>query len=62
MCPNSEGCPMYEQFKMKLLLNFWRSLYCDSNMEYPNCRRFQLKRDGRPVPATMLPNGDDLSA
>jgi len=57
-CPRTVGCPLYGQFKVKSLLQYWCIFYCES--KYETCARYQLALKGEPVPPTLLPNGTYL--
>lgn len=60
-CPHKASCPLYSQFRVKALLNFWIASFCD-DPGHERCARFQLSKSGRPVPITLLPNGEELVA
>ena len=58
-CPHSTNCAIYPLFRLESILNIWKLNYCES--EFSTCARFQLSRDARPVPITLLPNGKHLT-
>ena len=58
-CTHKTTCPLYGQFRVKALLNFWIATYCDG--EFAKCARFKLAAQGKPVPLGLLPSGDTLS-
>jgi hypothetical protein len=57
-CPNLTRCPLFAHFRVKASLSVWQTFYCEA--DYQRCERFQLGASGRPVPATLLPNGKHL--
>lgn len=58
-CSHTSDCPLYAQFKLKALLKYWSTMYCESGWE--NCARYQLSLRGETVPVTLLPNGKLLA-
>jgi hypothetical protein len=54
------GCPLYSQFKLKALLKYWCSVYCEG--DWKTCERYKRSLKGDEVPITLLPNGKTLSA
>ena len=59
VCTHVATCQLYSQFKSAAPLAVWRNLFCES--DYTRCVRYQAAMEGRPVPATLLPNGKDLA-
>jgi hypothetical protein len=59
-CPNSGSCPLFPLFSRPGFLRVWQIHYCEA--DYSKCERFKLGREGKPVPQTMLPNGQSLTA
>jgi hypothetical protein len=58
-CTHIATCQLYSQFKSAAPLAVWRNLFCES--DFTRCVRYQAALEGRPVPATLLPNGKDLA-
>lgn len=58
-CPHVSGCPLYSQFKLKTLLKYWSSVYCEGT--WSGCERYKLATQGEEVPPTLLPNGKRLA-
>lgn len=58
-CEYSVDCPLYEKFSLSSTLKVWKINYCESNFE--TCERFKRTSRGKVVPATLLPNGKDLT-
>lgn len=59
-CTHMNGCELYAQFTLDHMRRFWIAKYCEA--DYGICARFQRVSLGKPVPATLLPNGKDLRA
>ena len=57
-CPHSKSCPLHAQFLMQSVANYWIKAFCEG--EYPTCERYKLSLSGKPVPITLLPNGQHL--
>jgi len=58
-CPNAERCPLFPLFSLRGALKVWQSNYCEA--DYERCARYQRGKEGRPIPANLLPNGAMLS-
>jgi hypothetical protein len=58
ICENIKKCPMYIHFQLGDFEKFLQMTkkYCLSE-EYMNCHRYQLKKQGKEVPKTLLPDG-----
>jgi hypothetical protein len=54
-CPHAENCALYPQFALDSLLKYWKTSYCTA--EHTRCARYQLSKEGKPVPALLLPSG-----
>jgi len=59
-CPHSSTCPLFEKFTQNSLLEFWKDRYCNVDDRWPNCARYELSEQGKPVPLTLMPNGSEL--
>jgi hypothetical protein len=59
-CPHVSGCALYPRFSLVALLRLWQVRYCQA--DYKKCARYQLSLAGKPVPLTLLPNGQHLGA
>lgn len=59
-CPHLETCALFPKFSSTPVLNVWQTYYCRARFE--SCARFKLAAQGRPVPATLLPNGKEMAA
>ena len=57
-CPHASDCPLFERFRVSSALRIWQVFFCDAR--YLDCKRYEAMRDGRPIPATLLPDGSDL--
>ncbi len=57
-CARVSTCPLFKQFSMKSSLRVWQSYYCEGGFD--RCERWKLASSGRPVPASLLPNGRSL--
>jgi len=58
VCPNAESCALFPRLAMRASLKVWTSFYCEASFE--KCARFQLGREGKPLPDLLLPNGKVL--
>lgn len=56
-CPHSETCALYP--KLTTSLTVWKIAFCNSE-KHTTCARYLLSQQGKPVPATLLPNGRNL--
>ncbi len=54
-CPHIEGCPLFPLLNGSI--RGWRSYYCDNEVGWRTCARYEEAIAGRPVPITLLPNG-----
>ena len=57
-CSHVVGCELFPKFGLRATLGVWKTLYCEAQFEA--CARYRLAQQGRPVPATLLPNGKDI--
>jgi hypothetical protein len=58
ICSHAKGCELFGSFTLPGSTGVWRILYCEGDFEH--CARFKLAAEGRPLPATLLPNGKTL--
>ncbi len=58
-CHHASNCPLYVQFAAEPALKAWRQHYCDN--QFTTCARYKLSETGKPVPLTLLPNGQTLN-
>jgi len=58
-CERSQGCPIYNYFRTDALKNYYIRSYCDGN--YDLCERLKLRKAGKPIPDSLLPDGKELS-
>ncbi|MDN5859212.1 MAG: hypothetical protein L0H84_11375 [Pseudonocardia sp.] len=56
-CSHAESCPQFPLLKASL--RGWRDHYCDDDIRWRDCARYQMALAGRAVPITLLPNGKD---
>ncbi len=59
-CTHKQSCELFPMLSKTGLLKVWQINYCDAAFE--TCRRFELSKEGKHVPVTLLPNGQNLSA
>ena len=59
-CKHANTCELYGKFRLKGALKIWQIRYCNNASRYETCERFILAKDGKQVPATLLPNGDSI--
>jgi len=57
-CSHTDDCELYPQISLSSALKVWQVFYCEG--DYEKCVRYQTAAEGRPVPATLLPNGKEL--
>ena len=58
-CEYLTTCPIFEKSESKVIEGVFASMYCKgSRMEL--CERRKLKKMGKEVPETLLPNGKHL--
>jgi len=57
-CPRIDVCELFPQFVLRQNLKFWQRHYCED--AFDECARLQRQREGKPVPATLLPNGKEI--
>jgi hypothetical protein len=58
-CEYLSTCPVFARFKLEGLKNIWISLYC-KGPKNSECERLKLKKMGKDVPDTLLPNGKHI--
>lgn len=49
---------MFSVFLKTGTLKLWQTMYC--NGKHERCARYTLQAAGKPVPAMLLPNGEEL--
>lgn len=59
LCERYQGCPIYNYFRTEALKNYYIRSYCGGNFDA--CERLKLKKEGKPVPDSLLPDGKELS-
>ena len=59
-CSHIPNCELFPLFKSRAVLQIWRTMYCEG--EYARCARFRHNTCAGPIPITLLPNGEHLSA
>lgn len=59
-CPRLESCALFPKLSAAPVLAVWQTCYCRARFE--SCACFRLAVEGHPVPATLLPNGNELAA
>lgn len=60
-CEYLDKCPIFAKFKIEDLKNYWIFMYC-KGAKQDECSRKVLRKQGKEVPQTMLPNGQLLEA
>ncbi|HTN52608.1 MAG TPA: hypothetical protein VML50_09420 [Anaeromyxobacter sp.] len=58
-CSHVATCELFPKFQRRASLKVWQTFYCEGR--FPNCARYQLSLEGRPVPPNLLPNGRELN-
>jgi hypothetical protein len=58
-CEFKANCPIFAKFSSTGSRDFWIHLYCQG-VDQEHCARKVLRKEGRPVPITLLPNGKHL--
>ena len=51
------SCALYPLFSLDGALRIWQINFCENQLRYATCARYQLASKGRSVPLTLLPNG-----
>jgi hypothetical protein len=59
-CVRVRHCPVFPHLNASL--RGWRQAYCDSDVGWRECARYQRFTAGQPVPLGMLPNGKVAAA
>lgn len=54
-CPHMDGCAMYDLFTYSGTLAVWKINYCTG--DYTRCARYDTRRQDKPVPQNLMPNG-----
>ena len=54
-CTHTADCPLFP--KLNASLGAWRTHYCDTDVAWRNCARFERSMRGEAVPLALLPNG-----
>lgn len=57
-CSHSKDCQLYPQFAADPSLKLWQQHYCEA--DFSQCARYQAAAAGKPIPLTLLPNGQLL--
>ena len=57
-CPLKETCPLIA--KLTGTFKIWQKFYCDTDVNHQACARYKLVCEGKPMPITLLPNGETL--
>ena len=60
-CEFIESCPIFARFASEGSKNFWIQLYCQGE-RMNSCERLHLRRMGKEIPITLLPNGKHLES
>lgn len=55
-CEFLAKCPIYARFRFEGMKNIFIQSYCKGPMQ-DRCARKKLKKEGKEVPITLLPNG-----
>jgi hypothetical protein len=58
-CEFLEKCPIFNRFRTEGAKNVWIGFYC-KGVQQSSCVRRLLKKAGKEVPITLLPNGSHL--
>lgn len=58
-CEFTAMCPLFAKFELEGLSNFWIAFYCKGDRK-EECERRKLRKAGKEVPITLLPNGTHL--
>jgi hypothetical protein len=58
-CEYLDVCPIFEKFKVAGAKNIWIEFFCRGSRR-DECERRKLKKAGKAVPPTLLPNGTHL--
>lgn len=58
-CPHVSSCSLFKIFQVRSFMRIWQIHFCEA--EFARCARFELVRQGKPVPANLLPNGKSLN-
>jgi hypothetical protein len=59
-CSHTKHCELFAQFALNPALKIWQTHFCEG--EHTQCARFQLSKQGKPVPLNLLPNGKKVEA
>ncbi|ADB58121.1 hypothetical protein [Archaeoglobus profundus] len=57
-CPYLQNCPFFNRLQLSATAEMLKERYCKGNFE--NCARYKLRKDGKPVPDNLWPNGKML--
>ncbi len=57
-CKWIDVCPLRRFEREGKLSLKWKKDYCQSNMNWKNCKRYQAEEGGKKHPNNMLPNGE----
>ena len=56
-CPWYHLCPLRRFERQGRIGVNWKKLYCESDRDWAECKRYQLTQKGIPHPDNMLPDG-----
>jgi hypothetical protein len=60
-CPHMESCELYGHFASNAMLAIWKTRYCEAEADrFERCERHRLSSLAKPVPPTLLPNGEHI--
>ncbi|HYQ82159.1 MAG TPA: hypothetical protein VEP68_11680 [Anaeromyxobacteraceae bacterium] len=59
-CGHQGGCELFARLSLHGAMGVWIENYCHADPS--RCRRWQLARQGAPVPWNLLPNGRLLTS
>jgi hypothetical protein len=60
-CEFLEICPIFARFRLEGIKNYWIDMYCVGTKQ-DQCARKALRKQGKDVPPTLLPSGQDMNA
>lgn len=60
-CEYIANCPVFEKCRTGVIKNVFNIKYCRGS-ELENCARRILKKAGKEVPLSLLPNGEHLES
>lgn len=60
-CEFIAKCPVFEKCKTGVIKGVFGRLYCQGT-KLEDCERRKLKKAGKEVPVTLLPNGEHMES